>query len=193
MYSLVLDPSSLIPCGDKSQEDKKAIMKLGYRLYKIDYITVYFSSYLVKIYKTKVAPLFREHHPLPPFQVSLLNLLPTFRKISKISRASLCKTISSERGIKFHILEAGRVQYYDVNDIGLMKDEDREVLKIALAAAHQVTFLVTVDSHFLNNINWTKLLGRYPNETKKIKIVKPNDSDLIGALVSEEIGRNTII
>ena len=186
MYSLVLDPSSLIPCGEKSEEDKEAIRKLGYALYKIDYMTIYFSSYLVKIYKTKVAPLLREHHPLPPFQVSLLNLLPQFRKISKVSRASLCKTISSEIGIKFHILEATRVQYYDASDIGL-KDEDREVLKIALAAAHQKTFLVTTDRHLLENLNWTKLSRRYPNETKKIKRVKPNDSDLIGALVSEEI------
>jgi len=183
MYSLVLDPSSLIPCGEKPKEDKEAIRKLGYTLYKIDNMTVYFSSYLVKIYKTKVAPLLRYHHPLPPFQVSLLNLLPQFTKISKVSRTSLCKTISSEKGIKFHILEATHVQYYDANNIGLLKDEDIEVLKIALAAAHQETFLVTTDHHFLENLNWTKLSRRYPNETKKIKIVKPNDSVLISALV----------
>jgi len=184
MYSLVLDPSSLIPCGEKSEEEKEAIRKLGYNLYKIRCVTVYLSSYLVKIYKTKVAPLLERHHPLPPFQVSLLNLLPQFRKISTVSRGSLCKTILSEMGTKFHILETTRTQCYDVNNIGLTKEDDKEVLRIALTATHQETFLVATDRDFFENLNRTKLSKMYPNESQRIKIVKPNDSDLIAVFVS---------
>ncbi|MGQ9468588.1 MAG: hypothetical protein ACUVTD_01985 [Nitrososphaerales archaeon] len=185
MYSLVLDPSSLIPCGEKSEEEKEAIRKLGSILYKTRYATIYLSSYLVKIYKTKVAPLLEQHHQLPPFHVSLLNLLPQFIKISTISRGSLCKTISPEIGIKFHILETTRIQCYDINNIGLTEDEDKEVLRITLAATHQETFLVTTDRNFLENLNWTKLSKKYPNESQKIKIVKPNNPGLITVLVKK--------
>ena len=70
-------------------------------------------------------------------------------------------------GIKFHILEHTRVQSYDVNDIGLTEEEDKEVLRIALASANQKTFLVTTDYHFLGNLNRTELSKRYPNESQK--------------------------
>lgn len=144
----------------------------------IDYATVYLSSYLIKVYQTKVAPQLRKHHhPLPPFQVKLLFILPTLRKISTKSRSSLCKIIPSEGGIKFHILEKTRVQHYDVNDIGLTDEEDKEVLRIALASTHQKTFLVTMDDHFLKNLNRNKLSERYPNESQKMEIVTPNNSD----------------
>ncbi|MEM1577321.1 MAG: hypothetical protein QXT98_07410 [Archaeoglobaceae archaeon] len=177
MYSLVLDPSSLIPCGEKSEEDKKAIWELGHFLYNVRRATIYLSSDLIKIYKTKVAPLLEKHHPLPPFQASLLNLLPQLMtKITK-SRGCLCKTISLGVCV-FHILETSRVKQYDVDNIGLTEEDDKEVLRIALASAHQETFLVTTDRHFFN-INWAKLQKRHPNEAKKVKIVKPNDQYLI--------------
>jgi len=183
----VLDCSSLIPCGEKSKEEKEAIRWLGSALSNpnlIDCTTIYFSSYLLKIYQTKVAPLLKHHHPLPPFQVSLLNLLPTFRKVSTVSRGSLCKTIPSEMGIKFHILEKTRVQSYDVNNIGLTEEDDREVLRIALASRHQKMFLVTTDHHFLENLNRTKLSKRFPNESQKIEIVTPNDPGFKAFLVA---------
>lgn len=187
MFGLVLDCSALIPCGDKSSEEKEAIQWLGHALSNHnlkEYATVYLSSRLIRVYQTKVAPQLKRHHPLPPFQVSLLNLLPIFRKISTKSRRSLCKIIPSEMGIKFHILEHTRLQSYDVNDIGLTEGEDKEVLRIALASANQKTFLVTVDYHFLRNLNRTELSKRYPNESQKIEIVSPTDPNLNSFLIA---------
>ena len=182
----MLDCSALIPSESKSREEKEAIRWLGHALSDHnlkDYATVYLSSHLIRVYQTKVAPQLKHHHPLPPFQVSLLNLLPTFRKISTKSRKSLCKIIPSKMGIKFHILEHTRVQFYDVNDIGLT-GEDKEVLRIALASANQKTFLVTTDHHFLENLNRTELSKRYPNESQKIEIVSPTNPDFQQFLIA---------
>ncbi|MEM3905755.1 MAG: hypothetical protein QXZ17_02635 [Nitrososphaerota archaeon] len=79
-------------------------------------------------------------------------------------------------------METSRVKQYDVDNIGLTEENDKEVLRIALASAHQETFLVTTDRHFFN-INWTELQKRHPNEAKKVKIVKPNDQYLCYFLV----------
>jgi len=177
LFGLVLDCSALILSEDKSREEREAIRWLGHALSNNNlknYAIVYLSRHLIKVYQTKVAPHLKYHHPLPPFQASLLNLLPTFRKISTKSKKSLCKLIQSKMGIKFHILQHSRVQFYDVNDIGLT-GEDKEVLRIALAAANQKTFLVTTDHHFLEDLNRTELSKRYPNESQKIEIVSPGD------------------
>ena len=183
----MLDCSALIPSEDKSREEREAIRWLGHTLSNNNlknYATVYLSRHLIKVYQTKVAPHLKYHHPLPPFQASLLNLLPTFRKISTKSRKSLCKIIPSKMGIKFHILERTRVQFYNVNDIGLTEEEDREVLRIALASANQKTFLVTTDHHFLEDLNRTELSKRYPNESQKIEIVSPSDPNFQQFLIA---------
>ena len=188
MFGLVLDCSALIPCCDKPSEEKEAIRQLGHILSNRnlkEHVIVYLSSRLIRVYQTKVAPQLKNHHPLPPFQASLLNLLPTFRKITAKSRKSLCKTIPSKVGIKFHILEHTRVQFYNVNDIGLTEEEDKEVLRVALVAStSHKTFLVTTDYHFLRNLNRTELSKRYPAESRKIKIVSPSDPNFNSFLIA---------
>lgn len=184
MYSLVLDLSALIPCGDKSKEDKEAIQKLGNTLPKTRSFTIYVSPYLIKVYHEVFSREFKKCHPLPSFQASLSRILPQLRKISK-TRGKLCKTIPTQIGIKFHILETKRVQYYEVNDVGLTNKDDKEVLRIALAVSYQETFLVTIDRHFFENLNQNALSRRYPNESQKIRIVKPNDPLLTKILQKE--------
>jgi hypothetical protein len=56
-------------------------------------------------------------------------------------RGFLCKTRSSEIGVKLHVLESTRVQLYDVNDVGLTEEEDKEVLRLRL--------LQHIKKHFL--------------------------------------------
>ena len=114
--------------------------------------------------------------------MSLLNRLNDLIKISTIVRGRLRKLLQLETGIKFHILEKTRVQCFDVKNIGLTKDEDKEVLRIALAAARQKTFLVTLDSHFLVDLNKIQLLKKYPNESENLNIVESNDPLLIDFL-----------
>jgi hypothetical protein len=159
---------------------KEAIRWLGNMLSNpnlTNHVTIYFSPYLIKVYYTKAKPLLEQHHPLPPFQASLLRVLPRLKMFSSKLRGFLCKTHSSEIGVKLHVLESTRVQLYDVNDVGLTEEEDKEVLRVALASTHQEVFLVTANSHFFENLNQTKLRKKYPNESQKIKIVKPNDPD----------------
>jgi hypothetical protein len=180
LFALILDCSSLIPCSEKSEEMKEAIRWLGNMLSNptlTEHVIIYFSSHLIRVYYTKVKPLLEQHHPLPSFQASLLRILPRLRMFSSKLRGFLCKTHSSEIGVKFHILKSTRVQFYDVNDVGLTEEEDKEVLRIALASPHQKVFLITANHHFFENLNQTKLKKKYPTESQKIKIVKPNDPD----------------
>jgi hypothetical protein len=176
----------LIPCGEKSEEIKKAIQDIGYLLSNLNCFTVYFSQYLIKVYYTKVAAELKQHHPLPPFQSNLLRLLPELVKITHRSRGFLCKTRQTKKGIKFHILENTHVQSYDVNDVGLIEEEDKEVIRIALASApmQEKVFLVTADRHLLEDMNRTELLRRYCYECQKIEIVAPNDCDFMSFLVA---------
>jgi predicted nucleic acid-binding protein len=152
---------------------KEAIKKLGFMLYELNCV-IYLSSHLIRVYNTKVKPELEHHHPLPPFQASLHRILPMLVKGTK-SRKLLCKIRTMKEGVKFHILEKTRVQHYNVDDVGLAEEEDKEVLKIALAAAsrHEKVFLVTADRHFLEGINRARLLDRYQDEGQKIEIVTP--------------------
>jgi hypothetical protein len=46
-------------------------------------------------------------------------------------------------------------------------------------------FLVSADRHFLENINRTGLSRKYRNESQKIDIVAPNDTNFMGFLKRE--------
>lgn len=186
LFALVLDCSSLIPCSEKSEEMKEAIRWLGSVLCNLDCATVYFSPHLIKIYYSKVAPLLKSHHPLPLFQANLLRVLGELRKITSKSRGLMCKIRLTEKGVKFHVLETAYLQSYNVDDMGLTEEEDKEVLRIALASAsmHQKVFLVTTNHHFLEDLNRIKLLQRYPNEGAKIELVTPENSNFKTFLIS---------
>jgi hypothetical protein len=187
LFGLVLDCSSLVPCGEKSEEMKEAIRQLGSKLYNLNCVIIYFSPHLIKVYYTIIPKELKNHHPLPPFQANLLRLLPELVKITSKSRGLLCNVRQTEGGVKFHILETSRVEYYDVNDVGLIEEEDKEVLRIALAIAskHEKVFLVTADRHFLESVNQNKLLRRYHSESQKIKIVAPNDPNFMNFLTTQ--------
>ena len=184
MCSLILDLSSLIPYGEKSEEDKEAIKKLGEILYETECVTIYLSHSLIKNYRT-VLPRELKHRPLlPPFQASFIRLLPELIKIVSRSRGLLRKTKSFGKA-KFHVLETSRTQLYNVENLGLNEEDDKEILKLALASASQNdTFLVTTDSDFFEDLNQIELSKRYPKEWQKLKIVKPNDPKLLALLVS---------
>ncbi|MEM0314582.1 MAG: hypothetical protein QXL61_00600 [Archaeoglobaceae archaeon] len=175
MFGLVLDPSSVIPCGDKSEEDKEAIREIGSIIGPE--LTVYFSIQLLKTYRTVVYPKLREHHPLPRFQAKLYNFLLSYKSPS-IRR---CKALRA-LGTNIHILERVWLEKYDVSGMGL-KGEDVEVLRVAFAAYHweDSVFLVTADRHFFEDLDVAELVKRYP-EGKKIRIVKPSDQELLDML-----------
>jgi len=187
LFGLVLDLSALIPCGEKPEEVKKAIREMGNLLVNLKCATIYYSSYLIKVYWTKKEELER-HRPLPPFQARLLRILPKLVEITQVARGSLCRILKfrSNGDIKVHVLEKTRVESYDVSDVGLTEEEDKEVLRIALASAlrQKKVFLVSADRHFLQDLNWNKLLRKYRAECQRIEIVAPNDPNFMNFLIA---------
>lgn len=186
MYSIVLDTSSLIPCGDKSERDKEAIRKFGDILCETNGITVYLSRHLVREYRSKLKRELEQHHPLPYFQASLIRNLNYLSEITTTRRGKLGKEIElKEVKLKLRILETSKIKEYDVKNVGLVDEGDKEVLRIALASTTtaQNTFLVTTDSQFFRDLNWKMLSQRYPNECQKMKIVKPSSSEFISAII----------
>ena len=188
MLGIVLDCSSLIPCSEKPEEMKRAIQDLGHILYNLNCAVVYFSPKLVRIYHRKVEPLLRRYcqqQPLPPFQAGLLRSLPVLMRIVESVRSLLCEVKQTKEGLRFHVLETSYVQSYEVNDLGLKQEDDKEVLRIALAATskHKKVFLVTADRHLLE-VNRAKIMQKYPHEAQRLEIVAPDDQNLMNTLVT---------
>ncbi|MEM1611445.1 MAG: hypothetical protein QXQ57_07370 [Sulfolobales archaeon] len=182
--NLVLDASAPVPCGEKPEEEKEAIARLGIILYEeaLD-ITIYLSTGIIKLYRSKAFPLLKKHHPMPPFQARLYMLRDEFEKIITRSRGVICKPLQKE-GLKFHVLGRSYLERYNVDNLGLRSEDDKEVLRVALAAANKEVTLVTTDHHFLNNLDWNRLREIYPERTQRIKIARP--SELISYLKEEK-------
>jgi hypothetical protein len=195
MVGLVLDCSALIPCGEKPEEIKEAIIQLGVALPNSNSV-VYLSRKMIRLYQTVVKPWIENRCPLEqsPTSQELLRIFQLttfqerlFRILSKLGSASKCKVLSPrESSIKLHVLEEGRLEPYRVDDLGLEKEDDREVLRVALAAAqrHEKIFLVTSDGEFFEDLKYEELLKRY-EEGKRVKVVLPNDSELMSSLSDE--------
>jgi len=61
-----------------------------------------------------------------------------------------------------------------VRGLGLEDEEDMEVLRVALATGRD-TLLVTTDRHFLEDLLWPQLRARYPEESNRLKVVRPSE------------------
>jgi hypothetical protein len=181
LIGIVLDPSSIIPCGRRSHVEEEAVRNLGDKLYTTKCVTIFLSNHILNIYKSKVMPELERCHPLPKFQASLKRIMPILLNIVRRSRGLICKSKLTETGVIFHVLESSRVERYDMKKI---KSFFKEFLKVALAGASYSNkmFLVTLDRHFLEQLNVEKLRRRYDEEARKISIVAPNDQRLFDAL-----------
>lgn len=184
MYGVVLDPSSLILCSRSG--DKQAVRRLGDLVYGLRELTIYLSRRLVRQYKTIVVPMNQGHHPLPKFQSSLSNLVNRILLLIRRTRP-FCKVIKGK--VTFHILEKSRIEGFNVEDLGLREEEDKEILRIGLTATrwHEKSFLVTLDKHFLEALNWRRLSERCSKETERLKVVRPDDPDLIAVLKAMQV------
>ncbi len=177
MLDVVLDVSFLIPCCAKSEEDKRGIRKLGDVLNDME-VTLYLSRRLIRVYRTKIrSEVDRcKCHPLPRFHASFLRVLDHLVRVS-YTRSALCnsKKLGKTR-IWYHILERSRVERYDVTDIGLDSEEDREIIRVALAATRFTNnvFVVTVDYHFFMQLDLDGLRRKYEH-AERINVIKPQD------------------
>ena len=79
---LVLDHSALIPCGDKPEEEKQAIRKLGDILPSTN-TTWYVTEKYLKHTRSTLGEELKEHHPLPKLQSSLLRALQHLLELTR--------------------------------------------------------------------------------------------------------------
>jgi len=172
-----------VPCGDKPEVEKEAIRAAGDLVLRVGAI-IYLSRRMLRVYRTKVLPLLREHHPLPRLQAGLV------RTVDRLIRSQTRCRLLPLRGheelqyalrpgscASLHVLERSRVERYDVSGLGLRDEEDMEVLRVALAAAskeHEV-LLVSVDRHFLEDLRVHELRARYPDEGERTRIMRPSE------------------
>jgi hypothetical protein len=181
---IVLDCSSLIPCGRRSKREEEAIRELGNKLYRAGCVTIYLSNRILQVYNSRLVPELNKCHPLPEFQANLTRILPWLLKTVHGSRGFMCNLKPTKEGIKFHILESSRVSKYDVNGVGPLNEEDKEFLKVALTSTsyHNKVFLVTLDTHFLHQLDIEELKRRYIDEMQKISIVSPSNQRLLNTI-----------
>lgn len=74
-----------------------------------------------------------------------------------------------------HIVETSRVLRYNVDDVGLTAEDDKEVIRVALVAAERGdVYVVATDRHFFEYLDLTLLCRKY-SHVSKVKVVKPQD------------------
>jgi len=155
---LVLDHSALIPCGDKPEEEKRAIRMLGDALPRLN-VTWHVSKYYLKTLQSVGIREWRKHHPLPKLQSALARTLPELIKLANTKRR-LCKPERFSENTPMRIHVVARRAYRELrSDLkGLLdslgsryslSSEDVEVLAIALKAARNPITLVTTDTRLL--------------------------------------------
>jgi hypothetical protein len=165
---LVLDWSAVVPYR-KPSEVERAIVELGDALPDADAV-VYLSKEMLEV---KVKRDLERNHPLPYLQRWLLRV---FDKL-KQKTAAPCHQIRAERKlIKLHLLGRRDVERYDVSGLGLRKEDDRKVLRAALAAASRCerVSLAVADRDFIEALDWAKLMRRY-EEARRVEVVEVDD------------------
>lgn len=178
VLAVVLDLSALIPCGDKPDRDEEAIRWLGDALTRVEGLTMYLSPRLIKAYATVLPRELSRHRGLPRLQVGLLRALKWLKNVRR------CKDVETRAAISIHVLEASKVGPYDVDGLGLSEEDDKEVLRVALAASRhsQAVLLITVDEHLLGLAEGEgvdrRLATRYPVEAQRLRILRPSDEAL---------------
>jgi hypothetical protein len=189
---LVLDHSALIPCGDKPEEEKQAIRRLGDILPSIDTTWYVTREYLMHTQSTLWGKL-KEHHPLPKLQSSLQRALQNLLRLTR-SRRHHCKNLplssNGEVRLKLHVLSRNayndlgwrRSKLYDtlgkLRDTYWIKGEDVEVVSIALLASIETmstVTLVTVDRGIIEVVEELKRRLGSSSEVNYLRLERPSE------------------
>ena len=189
---LVLDHSALIPCGDKPEEEKQAIRKLGNILPSTN-TTWYVTGKYLKHTQSTLGEELKEHHPLPKLQSSLQRALQKLLGLTQ-SRSHHCKSLLlspyGETGLKLHVIS--RNAYSDLGQRGPelydtldeLRDtygiggEDVEVVSIALLASirtRSTVTLVTVDRGIIEVVEELKRRLGSLSEVNYLRLERPSE------------------
>ncbi len=190
--ALVLDHSALIPCGDKPEEEKQAIRRLGDILPSTD-TTWYVTREYLKHTQSTLWGKLKEHHPLPKLQSSLQRALWELLKSTR-SRSHHCKNLplssNGEVRLKLHVIS--RNAYKDLRQRGSelynildeLRDtyriggEDVEVISIALLASIETmstVTLVTVDRGIIEVVEELKRRLGSLSEVNYLRLERPSE------------------
>jgi hypothetical protein len=188
---LVLDHSALIPCGDKPEEEKQAIRKLGDILPSTN-TTWYVTGKYLKHTQSTLGEELKEHHPLPKLQSSLQRALQKLLGLTQ-SRSHHCKSLLlspyGETGLKLHVIsrnahsDLGRRRPELYNILGELRDkygiggEDVEVISIALLAlinTRSTVTLVTIDRGIIEVVEELKRRPSSSSEVNLLKLERPS-------------------
>lgn len=154
MLHLVLDHSAFVPCGDKPQEEKEAIKKLGELLPELDAVW-YTSARHLKVLQSIFSRNLKHHHPLPKLQASLMRTLNLLINISKTKKR--CKPIEvAGAKLQIHVVAKEALKHVEELQTSAeapISEEDREVLALAITATRyagsHAVYLVSTDRPLL--------------------------------------------
>ncbi len=189
---LVLDHSALIPCGDKPEEEKQAIRRLGDSLPSTNTTWYVTREYLMHTQSTLGEEL-KEHHPLPKLQSSLQRALWELLKSTR-SRRHHCKNLplssNDEVRLKLHVLSRNahndlgrrRPELYNIldelRDTYRIGGEDVEVISIALLASiktRSTVTLVTIDRGIIEVVEELKRRLSSLSEVNYLRLERPSE------------------
>jgi hypothetical protein len=189
---LVLDHSALIPCGDKPEEEKQAIRRLGDILPSTN-TTWYVTGKYLKHTQSTLGEELKVHHPLPKLQSSLQRVLQWLLGLTQ-SRSHHCKNLPlppyGEIRLKLHVisrnayndLERRKPKLYDtldeLRDTYGIGGEDVEVVSIALLASirtRSTITLVTVDRGIIEAVEELKMRLGSLSEVNYLRLERPSE------------------
>jgi len=154
---IVLDHSALIPCGDKPQEEKAAIRKIGELLPEVDVVRHTSRSYLKTLHAVLSRQL-KQHHPLPRLHSILVRNLRNILQLSN-NKTWWCqpRTLAEHAKMKIHVVARSALEHVNqelLNSLETSKGlsrEDLEVVALAVASTRYASpiHLVTTDGQLL--------------------------------------------
>jgi len=189
---LVLDHSALIPCGDKPEEEKQAIRRLGDILPSTN-ATWYVTREYLRQAQSILGRELKGHHPLPKLQSSLQRVLQELLGLAR-SRSHYYKNalLSSyrEMGLKLHVLsrnayndlEQKRPGFHNIlvelRNTHRVEGEDVEVISIALLVTLNIRSsvnFVTTDKGIIDVVEDLKGRLSWSSEVKRLKLERPSE------------------
>jgi hypothetical protein len=189
---LVLDHTALIPYGDKPEEEKKAIRRLGDILPSTN-TTWYVTGKYLKHTQSTLGEELKEHRPLPKLQSSLQRVLQQLLGLTR-SRSHHCKNLPlspyGEMRLKLHVISRNaykdlgqrRPELYNIldelRDTYRIGGEDVEVISIALLASiknRSTVTLVTVDRGIIEVVEELKRRLSSSSEVNYLRLERPSE------------------
>jgi len=157
---IVLDHSALIPCGDKPEEEKQAIVVLGDLLPECDVVWHVSKSYLKTLCNIMLRSL-KYCHPLPRLLSSLARSLRNLIEYAN-RRLSWCVISNLTDRLKLHVVARAAFEHIEqdthrilLERFNLNEDlthDDLEVLALAILTRSHTgsSYIITADRKLLD-------------------------------------------